>query len=134
MKKNRRRLPLPQHEFGFTPDTFNLFAEVSLDGDRIARERAEADERRREAEAAQAALFTTTLKTMKNSFRLHAGDVVAYAGQPCRVIRVSDCAAVVAVAQKPRTITPRFGKPVTIQPAPKLERISAQSEIPILNR
>ena len=55
-------------------------------------------------------------------------------GQPCRVIRVSDCAAVVAVVQKPRTITPRFGKPVTIQPAPKLERISPNSEIPILNR
>ena len=59
MKKNKRRLPLPQHEFGFSPDTFNLFAEVSLDGDRIARERAEADERRREAEAAQAAFFHT---------------------------------------------------------------------------
>ena len=36
--------------------------------------------------------------------------------------------------RSPRTITPRFGKPVTIQPAPKLERISPQSEIPILNR
>jgi len=58
MKRNKRRLPLPQHEFGFTPDAFNLFAEVSLDGDRIARERAEAAERRREAEAAQAAFFT----------------------------------------------------------------------------
>ena len=43
MKRNKRRLPLPQHEFGFSPDTFNLSAEVSLDGDRIARERAEAE-------------------------------------------------------------------------------------------
>ncbi len=58
MKRNKRRLPLPQHEFGFTPDTFNLFAEVSLDGERIATERAEADGRRREAEAAQAAFFS----------------------------------------------------------------------------
>ena len=57
MKRNKRRLPLPQHEFGFTPHTFNLFAEVSLDGDRIAREQTEADRRRREAEAAQAAFF-----------------------------------------------------------------------------
>jgi hypothetical protein len=71
---------------------------------------------------------------MNDSFRLHAGDVVAYGGQPCRVVRVTESAAVVAVVQKPRTITPRFGKPVTIQPAPKLERISSQSEIPILNR
>ena len=72
--------------------------------------------------------MTTTL------FTLTAGDVVEYCGQACRVLRVSECAAVIAVAQKPRTITPRFGKPVTIQPAPKLERISPNSQIPILNR
>ena len=71
---------------------------------------------------------------MTNSYTLRAGDVVEYAGQPCRVIRVSESAALVAVIQKPRTITPRFGKPVTIQPRPKLERISANSEIPILSR
>ena len=71
---------------------------------------------------------------MTNIYTLRAGDVVEYAGQPCQVLRVNDCAAIIAVIQKPRTITPRFGKPVTIQPSPKLERISAQSEIPILNR
>lgn len=71
---------------------------------------------------------------MTNTYTLRVGDLVEYAGQPCRVLRVSDCAAVVAVMQKPRTITPRFGKPVTIQPKPKLARISPQSEIPILNR
>ena len=71
---------------------------------------------------------------MTSIYTLRAGDVVKYAGQPCRVIRVTESAAVVAVAQKPRTITPRFGQPVTIQPRPKLERISPQSEIPILNR
>jgi hypothetical protein len=60
MKRNKRRLPLPQHEFGFSPDTFNLFAEVSLDGERITREQTEAAQRRREAEAAQAAFFHTT--------------------------------------------------------------------------
>ena len=71
---------------------------------------------------------------MTNIYTLRAGDVVEYSGQPCHVLRVSECSAVVAVVQKPRTITPRFGKPVTIQPAPKLERISPQSAIPILNR
>ena len=71
---------------------------------------------------------------MTNIYTLRAGDVVEYAGQPCRVIRVSESAAVVAVVQKPRTITPRFGRPVTIQPAPKLERISATSALSILNR
>ena len=71
---------------------------------------------------------------MTNIYTLRAGDVVRYAGQDCQVIRVTDCAAVVAVVQKPRTITPRFGRPVTIQPAPKLERISATAALPILNR
>jgi len=59
MKRNRRRLPVPQHEFGFTPATFNLMVETGLDGERITRERAEADHARRNAEAAQAALFIT---------------------------------------------------------------------------
>jgi hypothetical protein len=71
---------------------------------------------------------------MTNTYTLRAGDLVQYAGQPCKVIRVTDCAAVIAVVPKRRTITPRFGKPVTFQPAPKLERISPQSAIPILNR
>jgi hypothetical protein len=71
---------------------------------------------------------------MTNSYTLRAGDLVQYAGQPCRVIRVSESAALIEVIQKPRTITPRFGQPVTIQPRPKLERISPNSEIPILNR
>jgi hypothetical protein len=71
---------------------------------------------------------------MTNSYTLRAGDLVQYAGQPCRVVRVSESAALVEVIQKPRTIIPRFGKPVTIQPRPKLERISPNSEIPILKR
>ena len=71
---------------------------------------------------------------MNSLFTLRAGDVVRYAGQNCQVIRVSESAAVIAVVQKPRTISPRFGKPVTIQPAPKHAWISPNSEIPILNR
>jgi len=59
MKRSKRRLPVPQHEFGFTPDTFNLFAESALDGERITREQTEADQKRCVAEAAQAAFFTT---------------------------------------------------------------------------
>jgi hypothetical protein len=62
MKRNKRRLPIPQYEFGYVPDTFTLFAETGTDGDRIAREQAEADRARRAAESAQAALFTTTRK------------------------------------------------------------------------
>jgi hypothetical protein len=61
MKRRRRhRPPIPQHEFGFTPDAFNLFPETTLDGDRIARERAETDRARQAAAAAQPRLFTVT--------------------------------------------------------------------------
>ena len=60
MKRTKRRLPIPQHEFGFTPAMFNLMVETGLDGDRITRERAEADRARRQAEQAQRALFATT--------------------------------------------------------------------------
>jgi hypothetical protein len=59
MKRNRRRLPIPQHEFAFVPDTFTLMQETGLDGDRLVRERKEADRARRLAEARQAALFIT---------------------------------------------------------------------------
>jgi hypothetical protein len=62
MRISRRRLPIPQHEFGFTPDTFNLIVETGLDGDRIAREREEADRARCLAEEAQAGLFTAKSK------------------------------------------------------------------------
>ena len=60
MKRTRRRLPVPQHEFGFTAATFNLFQETTLDGERVARELAEAEEARRRARAAQAGLFSLT--------------------------------------------------------------------------
>ena len=63
MKRRKYRLPIPQHEFCFSVDAFNLMAESSLDGERIARECAESDHARRMAEPAQAPLFTTTPST-----------------------------------------------------------------------
>ena len=59
MKRRKYRLPIPQHEFGFAKAAFNLSVETGLDGERIARERAEFDRARRQAEAAQPALLTT---------------------------------------------------------------------------
>jgi hypothetical protein len=59
MKRSTRRLPIPQHEFGFAPNTFNLIQDTAPDGERLARERAEADEARRVAASAQAPLFST---------------------------------------------------------------------------
>ena len=58
MKRSKRRLPIPQHEFFFATLAFNLIVENGTDGDRIAREQAEADRARRAAEAAQPGLFT----------------------------------------------------------------------------
>jgi hypothetical protein len=60
MKRRKYRLPIPQKEFGFAPTAFNLAIENTLDGDRITRERAEADRARRLAEAAQPRLLNTT--------------------------------------------------------------------------
>ena len=59
MKRNRRRLPIPQLEFGFVPGTFTLIQDSGQDGDRLARERDEADRARRAAESAQARLFVS---------------------------------------------------------------------------
>jgi hypothetical protein len=71
---------------------------------------------------------------MNNSSRLRAGDVIRFEGQPCRVVRVNDCAAVVAVTKAAREFTTLFGVRVRVQPKPALVRISANSEIEILNR
>ena len=59
MKRNRRRPRMGQREFGFVPETFNLFAQATLDGERLAREQAEAERAREIADATQAALFPT---------------------------------------------------------------------------
>ncbi len=67
-------------------------------------------------------------------YRLRAGDLIRYDDKPCPVVRVNDCAAVVAVAKPARTFTTLFGKTVRIQPKPALVRISPNAELPILNR
>ena len=54
MKRPKHRLPIPQHEFGFVPHTFNLFQETALDGERIARQREQTEQARRAAESSQA--------------------------------------------------------------------------------
>ena len=36
MRRTRRPLPIPQNEFGFTPDTFTLFSETGVDGERTS--------------------------------------------------------------------------------------------------
>lgn len=80
-------------------------------------------------------MFTQLLPLMNASrFYLRPGDVVAYQGHACRVLRVTDCAAVVAIPRPPREFTTAFGHHVRLQPGPALVRISPNSDLPILNR
>ena len=56
MERNKP-LPIPQKEFGFARDTFNLVIEFTCDGERLAREQERAEEARQRAEKAQPRLF-----------------------------------------------------------------------------
>ena len=67
-------------------------------------------------------------------FRLRVGDVIPYNNRLGRIIRVTECAAVVMVIPPPRVFTTRFDRPVRFQPKPALFRISPNSETEILNR
>ena len=82
---------------------------------------------------AQTELVGIIWQTLRHPFRLHAGDVVRIDGRLCRVIRVNECAAVVIMNRPMRVFKTRFDKPVRFQPPPTLFRISANSEVEILN-
>ena len=71
---------------------------------------------------------------MNTIHRLRAGDLIRYDRQDCKVLRVSDCCAVIAITKPVREFTTLFGVRVRIQPKPALVRISPDSEVPILNR
>jgi hypothetical protein len=64
-------------------------------------------------------------------FRLQANDVVRIDGKLCRVIRITECAAVV-MNQAPREFTTRFDKRVRFQPGPRVFRISPNAEVEII--
>jgi hypothetical protein len=55
--KRRKGLPIPQKEFGFAPDTFNLFQEWTTDGERTIHEREQSEKAHQLADAAQGGLF-----------------------------------------------------------------------------
>jgi hypothetical protein len=78
--------------------------------------------------------FGIIWQVSKYPFKLRAGDIFRTDGRYCRVIRVSECAAVVIMHRPVREFKTRFDKPVRFQPPPKLFYISPQSEITTLNR
>jgi hypothetical protein len=81
----------------------------------------------------QAELFGLLLER-RHPFRLRANDVIRFDGRLGRIIRVTECAAVVLVNRPARAFKTRFDKPVRFQPSPAIFRIGANSEIEVLNR
>ncbi len=57
--KRDKPMPVPQKEFGFTVETFNLFQESTLDGERITREQEQAKAASEREAAEQAQMFQT---------------------------------------------------------------------------
>jgi len=66
--------------------------------------------------------------------RLREGDLVDYYGVRARVVRVSDCSADLEMPRQPREITTRDGDTRTVMGGARIERISPNSELPILSR
>ena len=65
-------------------------------------------------------------------FRLRANDVIRIGGRLGRVIRVTECAAVVVMNRPAREFVTRFDKRVRLQPSPVIFRIAANSDVEIV--
>ena len=82
----------------------------------------------------QGEFFGLVWRNSPSRFRLRVNDLLRLDGALCRVIRVTECAAVVLMNQRPREFTTRFDRHVRLQPSPLTFRISPNSETEILNR
>ena len=82
----------------------------------------------------QAELSGLVTPHREQPFRLRVNDIVRIGGKLCRVIHVSDCAAVVLMNRPPREFKTRFDRLVRFQPKPATFRISPNSEVEVLNR
>ena len=87
-----------------------------------------------EIESSRPSLLAMNRVRLKPLTRLREGDVVDYYGVRARVVRVSDCSADLEMPRQTREITTRFGDTRTVLGGPRIERISPNSEIPILSR
>ena len=82
----------------------------------------------------QAELFNMVWFPPEHPFRLRVNDLLRVDGRMARVVRVTECAAVLLVNQPLRQFKTRFDKPVRFQPPPKITRMCANAEIEILYR
>jgi hypothetical protein len=80
----------------------------------------------------QANFFGLISPQFPRRFRLQANDIVRIDGKLCRIIRITDCAAVVLMNRPPREFTTRFDKRVRFQPGPLIFRISPNAEVEII--
>ncbi len=87
-----------------------------------------------EESSQQAELFGLIPHYREQQFRLRVNDIIRIDGRLCRVIRVSECAAVVLMNRPPREFKTRFDRVVRFQPSPAQFRISPNAELEVLNR
>lgn len=129
-------------EFNFVANNFNLASQGEIDGARVQAE-IDTQAKDRAASAAMQTEIPMSPRPARDSFRvtvherarLSAGDVVRLMEGECKVLRVTDCAAVVELpAPPPREGLTRFGKRYSIAGRPSIARISANSECEIVSR
>lgn len=87
-----------------------------------------------EIESTRPSLLSMNRTRIKPLTRLRENDIVDYYGVRAKVVRVSDCSADLEMPRQPREITTRDGDTRTIVGGARIERISPNSELPILNR
>lgn len=87
-----------------------------------------------EIESTRPRLLEMSRAKIKPLTRLREGDVVDYYGVKAKVVRVSDCSADLELPRRPREIVTRDGESRTVMGGARIERISPNSELPILNR
>jgi len=87
-----------------------------------------------EIEPSRPSLLAMNRVKLRPLTRLREGDVVDYYGVRARVVRVSDCSADLEMPRQTREITTRDGDTRTVLGGSRIERISPNSEIPILSR
>lgn len=132
-------------EFAFAAQAFNLAGQTATDGARAQAEldaqagaRAESESRQMKIEPepqAPAPAVTGFRVTVHERARLRPGDVVRLIEGECKVLRVTDSAAVVELpAPPPREGLTRFGKRFSIAGRPSIARISANAECEIVSR
>jgi hypothetical protein len=86
------------------------------------------------SDSRQAELFRETWLPPRHPFRLRINDLFRSEGKLCRVIRVTECAAVILMNTPARMFTTRFDREVMFRRPPTLFRISPNAEVQILNR